>query len=348
MRPKTVTKSIDFGLGPGPENRFPGKISSGFQSGARFSSYEAILSQVQCCLASSTSMPPRDRCKEVDHVAHLLMPFAHCPEFVVYFESIKAKLEKKRLLPYISLIKVVRHHYPKLTWSQGDMKKIAHKTAKLAADQWLRGLTKDELVDYAKRMGLRLRTLFYHARQAELKATKWLMKELNSDVSPSVDKAKEDEAEEAEGEGEDVEEEEAEDEGEEEEAEEAEEEEEAPPPPKLAAQKKPAAAQAEIEYFCGYDNEFRKAWRAPSSKPDARESCPNKLQIPDGAADSDHPVAVWDDMPKPVPITCLTVGQVKAMEADQKPKGVIWEHKFEDGRRLHVAARADRDHLVAV
>ena len=191
MRPKTVTKSIDFGLGPGPENRFPGKISSGFQSGARFSSYEAILSQVQCCLASSTSMPPRDRCKEVDHVAHLLMPFAHCPEFVVYFESIKAKLEKKRLLPYISLIKVVRHHYPKLTWSQGDMKKIAHKTAKLAADQWLRGLTKDELVDYAKRMGLRLRTLFYHARQAELKATKWLMKELNSDVSPSVDKAKE-------------------------------------------------------------------------------------------------------------------------------------------------------------
>ena len=98
------------------------------------------------------------------------------------------------------------------------------------------------------------------------------------------------------------------------------------------AQKKPAAAQAEIEYFFGYDNEFRKAWRAPSSKPDARESCPNKLQIPDGAADSDHPVAVWDDMPKPVPITCLTVGQVKAMEADQKPKGVIWEHKFEDGR----------------
>ena len=118
------------------------------------------------------------------------MPFAHCPKFVVYFESIKAKLEKKRLLTYISLIKVIRGHYPKLTWSQGDMKKIAHETAKLAADQWLRGLTKDELVDYAKRMGLRLRTLFYHARQAELKATKWLMKELNSDVSPSVDKAK--------------------------------------------------------------------------------------------------------------------------------------------------------------
>jgi hypothetical protein len=119
----------------------------------------------------------------------LLVPFAHCPKFVVYFESIKAKLEKKRLLTYISLIKVIRGHYPKLTWSQGDMKKIAHETAKLAADQWLRGLTKDELVDYAKRMGLRLRTLFYHARQAELKATKWLMKELNSDVSPSVDKA---------------------------------------------------------------------------------------------------------------------------------------------------------------
>jgi hypothetical protein len=121
----------------------------------------------------------------------LLVPFAHCPKFVVYFESIKAKLEKKRLLTYISLIKVIRGHYPKLTWSQGDMKKIAHETAKLAADQWLRGLTKDELVDYAKRMGLKLRTLFYHARQAELKATKWLMKELNSDVSPSVDKAKE-------------------------------------------------------------------------------------------------------------------------------------------------------------
>ena len=135
-----------------------------------------------------------------------MAPFADVPDFVLYAEKMKSKLDKKKITLYIDMIAAVRAKYPTLTWSQADMISITKSVAEIqvSTSKWQRALTDTELADYSSRVGKRLRALFFHVRQAEIKKTKWLLKLLptgsdeTEDADDAAEEAEEDDAEEKE------------------------------------------------------------------------------------------------------------------------------------------------------
>ena len=115
-----------------------------------------------------------------------------------------------------------------------------------------------------------------------------------------------------------------------------------------------ASAEADPEYFYGYDAEFKKVWRASTTSKASREFCPNPLQIPAGAKATDHPLSIWPGSTTPIPIVCLTVADLQAAAAVVEAvdaRGIFWSTNKADGDalcRVHVTKRADRDPMAAL
>ena len=266
------------------------------------------------------------------------------PNFLKYVEDLKAPVNRAAISKLASVWQVAHSVWKPLVFSQKWAEDVMGELEARQHITWGDKMPPAVLKSWRTNMAKQFRAMARHLGQGLAQKKKWAHDVIGRDEAGD----KTDEGEDAEAAEEEAEEEEPE--GDEEEEPEVEAAEPAVAPSVASGSaagpsiKRPAAAKSEIA-FVGYDREYEKAWRmrVGTNEKEWAES----LIIPEGATDSDHPLAKFgNDL---VPVKGLTVKHVKAIEANKSKAttAVVWEGKMKlDETRLTIKRKPDRTPLL--
>lgn len=247
----------------------------------------------------------------------------------------KSQIESKKILPHRKMWRAVDAVHPKLTLTKTEGEATMKIVAGINGGRiWERPLNKTELADFARRMGLRFRTMARHVTDTTVRHPEavWLVK-LGLDAGDAAvddtDAGDASEANDEEG---------GEDGGEEEEPEK----DEVVEPETLGEDRQPD--NGVLSFFYGFDWELKNAWRRATNASE-KDPLEYAAQVVAAGGDDGHPVASFSV--GTAIIKAISNGKLKAIQATNATSS-LWAGTTKTGAKIRIGRRKDRDPLVGM
>lgn len=257
----------------------------------------------------------------LDSLVDIVADSATTPDFLRYSTDINAPLQSTRILAHANTCQRIRPLCPRFVFSQATMESVFVRVAERNRDVWPKALTDSELDDWNESISKQFRSMARAINQALVKNPRraWLQELWRKGGSgdtptdgPAIVRPDLAEADSP----------------------------EAPSPPTVGT------SLTLPGFFCGYDLEHEKAWRAPSDRPHEKEYAIDH-EVPSGASPDDPILAVFADGAKVV-IPSVSVGEHKQRletPSSSAAPGMYWQGRY-DHKRISITKRKDRSPLL--